>query len=78
MTDRTLVPVLGNRRIGEFSFRESLELIRTRPGLDGSYRDYVTRLHGYDAGARDSALLGFREWLLLSPSHARPVGRTIG
>ncbi|MFJ8490509.1 hypothetical protein ACIRBZ_19455 [Streptomyces sp. NPDC094038] len=34
-------------------------------GLDGSYGDYVTYLCGYDAGARDSALLGFREWLLL-------------
>ncbi|WP_216588074.1 hypothetical protein [Streptomyces brasiliscabiei] len=63
---------LGDRRNGEFSFREHLELIRTRPGmygLDGSYGDYVTYLHGYDAGTRDSALLGFREWLLLKLGH---------
>ncbi|MEV6478932.1 hypothetical protein [Streptomyces sp. NPDC051576] len=62
------VSAFGDRRIGEFSFREHLELIRKRPGmygLDGSYGDYVTYLHGYDAGTRDSALLGFREWLLL-------------
>ncbi|MFJ5996561.1 hypothetical protein [Streptomyces sp. NPDC092370] len=72
MTDRTPVSVFGDRRIGEFSFREHLELIRTRPGmygLDGSYGDYVTYLHGYDAGSRDSALLGFREWLLLKLGH---------
>jgi len=58
----------GDRRLGEYSFREHLELIRTRPemyGLDGSYRDFVTYLYGYDAGTRDTALLGFREWLLL-------------
>jgi hypothetical protein len=58
----------GDRRLGEYSFREHLELIRTRPGmygLNGSYRDFVTYLYGYDAGTRDSALLGFREWLLL-------------
>lgn len=34
-------------------------------GLDGSYGDYVTYLYGYDAGTQGSALLGFREWLLL-------------
>lgn len=31
--------------------------------MEGSYGGYVTYLHGHDAGARDSALLGFREWL---------------
>ncbi|TXC95895.1 hypothetical protein [Streptomyces sp. ISID311] len=58
----------GDRRISEYSFREHLELIRTRPGmygLDGSYGNYVTYLCGYDEGARGTALLGFREWLLL-------------
>ncbi|MFJ6901099.1 hypothetical protein [Streptomyces hokutonensis] len=72
MTERTPASVFGDRRIGEFSFREHLELIRKRPGmygLDGSYGDYVTYLHGYDAGTRDSALLGFREWLLLKLGH---------
>ncbi len=34
-------------------------------GLDGSYGNYVTYLYGYDAGTQGSALLGFREWLLL-------------
>ncbi len=60
--------MFGDRRIGEFSFREHVELIRTRPGmygLDGTYGDYVTYLSGYDAGTQGSALLGFREWLLL-------------
>ncbi|MEU9447650.1 hypothetical protein [Streptomyces sp. NPDC048277] len=68
MTDRLPMAVFGDRRAGEFSFREHLELIRTRPGmygLDGSYGNYVTYLYGYDAGTQGSALLGFREWLLL-------------
>ncbi|MEW1643044.1 hypothetical protein [Streptomyces sp. NPDC091219] len=72
MTERTSASGFGDRRIGEFSFREHLELIRTRPGmygLDGSYGDYVTYLYGYDAGTRDGALLGFREWLLLKLGH---------
>jgi hypothetical protein len=34
-------------------------------GLDGSYGNFVTYLYGYDAGTQGSALLGFREWLLL-------------
>jgi hypothetical protein len=38
-------------------------------GLDGSYGAYVTYLYGYDAGSRDSALLGFREWMLLKLGH---------
>jgi hypothetical protein len=57
-----------DRRQGEFSFREHLELVRLRPGmygLDGTYHDFVTYLLGYDAGTRDTALLGFREWLVL-------------
>jgi len=44
MTERTPASVFGDRRIGEFSFREHLELIRKRPGmdgLDGSYGDYA-------------------------------------
>jgi hypothetical protein len=68
MTVPTPPTAFGDRRPGEHSFREHLELIRTRPGmygLDGSYRDFVTYLYGYDAGTRDTALLGFREWLLL-------------
>jgi hypothetical protein len=68
MTEPLPVAVFDARRAGEFSFREHLELIRTRPGmygLDGSYGDYVTYLYGYDAGTQGSALLGFREWLLL-------------
>ncbi|MEU5538057.1 hypothetical protein [Streptomyces sp. NPDC020362] len=68
MTDDVRMSAFGDRRVGEFSFREHLEMIRTRPGmygLDGSYGPYVTYLYGYDAGTRDSALLGFREWLLL-------------
>lgn len=68
MTDPLPMAVSGDRRVGEISFGEHLELIRTRPGmygLDGSYGSYVTYLYGYDAGTQGSALLGFREWLLL-------------
>ncbi|MEU9240574.1 hypothetical protein [Streptomyces shenzhenensis] len=68
MTDPLPMAGFGDRRAGEFSFREHLELVRTRPGmygLDGSYGNYVTYLYGYDAGTQGSALLGFREWLLL-------------
>ncbi|MFD8716747.1 hypothetical protein ACFV2H_01600 [Streptomyces sp. NPDC059629] len=61
MTDRLPMAAFGDRRAGEFSFREHLELIRTRPGmygLDGSYGNYVTYLYGYDAGPQGGALLG--------------------
>jgi hypothetical protein len=71
MTDRTPVSVLGNHRIGESSFREHLELIRTRPGLDGSYGDYVTRLHGYDAGAVETAHSLASKSGCSSPPHMR-------
>ncbi|MEV0903701.1 hypothetical protein [Streptomyces hokutonensis] len=29
--------------------------------LDGSYTDYVTYIHGYEARTRGSTLLGFRD-----------------
>ena len=53
--DRTPVSVFGDRRIGEFGFREHSGLIRTRPGTYGlhtSHGDYVSYLNGYNAGGR--------------------------
>lgn len=50
------------------NFQEFFHGVHQRPalhGLDGSYKDFVTFLLGFDAATSWNLLSGFREWLVV-------------